>query len=186
MNTIFIIDWDDTLFPTTWYFNKNINKFELENKMKELDKELNKFLSIILKLGRVVIISNASYEWIIESSKFLYEVKKKIENKEIIIVSARQLYQHKTNINNWKVFTFRDYLKNNNHYNNIISIGDAEYEYNALVELYKNNRNKYYKTIKFMKYPNFNNLLIQINILNKIIKNIYCKKQNNDMIFISR
>jgi len=60
-------------------------------------------------------------------------------------------------------------IEKNKHFNNIISIGDAEYEYYALINLFSNYNNthnfKLLKSIKFIRYPNFVQLYKQINLL---------------------
>ena len=186
ISTIFILDWDDTLFPTSWFLTNNINKYKLDNYFNKLDQELNIFLNKLLEVGKIIIITNASYDWVIESSKFLKQTHQLIT--QLKIISAREIYQHKTDQIKWKILTFLEYFKNNiEYYNNIISIGDAEYEYNAIVTLYKlNNKKKiFFKSIKFIKYPTFDYLLEQLKILN-IVDNIYINKRHSDILFVKK
>lgn len=186
MKRIFILDWDDTIFPTSWFLKNNTSNFELDKKLRTLDDQVIILLENLLSLGRVIIITNASYDWILESSKYLPKTKQKLDNKQIPVISARQIYQSKTDIMNWKILTFRDYFKNN-PFNIIISIGDAEYEYRALVFLYKNtnilSNNIYYKSIKFIKHPSYNKISEQLTILNKIINNVSKINNHNDLYF---
>ena len=66
MNTLIIYDWDDTLFPTTFVLNKN----QLDQKELLLLEEQNiKILEKSRQLGRTIIITNASTQWIYNSSE---------------------------------------------------------------------------------------------------------------------
>ena len=72
--------------------------------------------------------------------------------------------------------------------NNIISIGDAEYEYYALLNLYENDPDNYrlLKSVKFLKYPNNNQILEQINIVNNAIENICTHSGHLDLRISNR
>jgi hypothetical protein len=192
-NTLIILDWDDTLFPTSWV-NKNniniinINKLGYQRFFEKIDISLNKLFSNLVNLGDILIITNALLNWIDISSKILplsYNLFK--NNKNIKFVSARGEYSSLTDdINNWKNLAFINELNKKTHQkniNNIISIGDAEYEYFALINLYnKNNNNRLLKAVKFIKYPDNYNIYEQINILNNSIKNICIYKGNLDLV----
>ncbi len=192
-NTLIILDWDDTLFPTSWV-NKNniniinINKLGYQRFFEKIDISLNKLFSNLVNLGDILIITNALLNWIDISSKILplsYNLFK--NNKNIKFVSARGEYSSLTDdINNWKKLAFINELNKKTHQkniNNIISIGDAEYEYFALINLYnKNNNNRLLKAVKFIKYPDNYNIYEQINILNNSIKNICIYKGNLDLV----
>lgn len=191
-NTLIILDWDDTLFPTSWV-NKNniniinINKLNYHRFFEKIDIFLNKLFNNLVKLGDIIIITNALLNWIDISSKILplsYNLFK--NNKNIKFVSARGEYSSLTNdINNWKKMAFINELNKKTHQkniNNIISIGDAEYEYFALINLYNKKNNRLLKAVKFIKYPDNYNICEQINILNNSIKNICTYKGNLDLV----
>ena len=102
----------------------------------------------------------------------------------IRIVSARDIYSKTlSSPTEWKINTFRDILSNItntlptdsdcNTILNIISIGDAQYEYIALLNLdnyFKSNNNKInylLKSIKFVEKPNFDLIIDQMQIVQK-------------------
>ena len=65
MNTkkiVFIFDWDDTLFPTSWINNINNNKYNILNNKKFiiLDKILYLLISKCMIYGEVIIVTNAT------------------------------------------------------------------------------------------------------------------------------
>ena len=132
--------------------------------------------------GKVIIVTNAMLEWINLSSSVLpksHDVVNKLK-----VISARKEYQGKTDMKNWKKMCFLNEM--NNHIqkynlNNIISMGDAEYEYHALVNLYKSQNDhydKFLKSVKFMKSPELEKLLDQLNIVADKAEHI-CKYKNH-------
>src|SRR5438132_10051267 len=69
-NTLIIIDWDDTLYPTTWIVENNIDLTDPKSRYKyikyfeNLDNQLSEALGHMMTLGEVLIITNAMLEWI--------------------------------------------------------------------------------------------------------------------------
>lgn len=125
--SLIILDWDDTLFPTYWIKNNNINIDEIINIMdidfmgveeqlktaiysfKKLDNIIYDFLSKTLAYNSsiVLIITNASYLWVEKTLRLLKKTKKIIDTK-VPIISARDLYRMSSaNTHEWKkkVFT---------------------------------------------------------------------------------
>lgn len=185
LKNIIIIDWDDTLFPTTWL---NQNKINLENiesieeyilYFNEIDRLISDLLYSYNRLGHLYIVSNASIDWIKLCLNRLPKTKYVIVESNIRIVSARDVYS-KLNIpsNQWKIHSFKDIIKNiliNNIIDdkllNIISIGDASYEYDALINLdnyFKNNKievNYLLKSVKFIEKPHVDIVIEQLNMI---------------------
>ena len=105
----------------------------------------------------------------------------------IELVSAREKYQNYVVMDNWKKHTFLDEInKRQTQYNNIISIGDAEYEYNALVNLYKesNIKHKYLKAIRFLKTINNNKFIEQLVLLHQNITHICKLTRHTDIVIM--
>lgn len=190
-NTIIIMDWDDTLFPTSWIGKKEIDLTSIHDVNKysflfiELDSLISKIISKLKMYGKPIIITNATLKWIGICINVLPKTKNIIKN--INIVSARDRYQNKFNDPTlWKKETFKDVHKfhfpDNRFNQNIISIGDADYEHKALIELYGINymgkKHKYLKSIRMIRYPDFKNLMTQ---LNKLYINIdfICKSKKH-------
>lgn len=231
MKNIIFIDWDDTLFPTTWIHNNNIdctNKEDI-NKYKlfflELDKSITNLLEILTNNNdnAVYIITNANKKWVEICLSTLPNTASLIE-KDVIILSAKDNYIQKTSsMMDWKVLTFKDivnniYINNVNINNaleleglyaplhvsnpiqfigNVISIGDSNYEYTALLNLYeyfKSNGFKLYNTskkkekeyllknIKLVEKPEFDILVNQLHVLKKNINDIIEQKNVVDIL----
>lgn len=186
-NTLIIFDWDDTLFPTKWFIKNKINlnkPYDNERYgpyFRHLDNIVHKLLYTCNNLGNVMIITNAMPEWVNTSAEILPKTKKII--KKIKIVSARQNYQDTCKITDWKKMAFKK--ENNKRYINVLSIGDALYEYNALVNLHEKTNNVLLKSIKFVNDPSDTVLLDQLQVLNNSIKNICIAPRHYDLNFQS-
>lgn len=186
-NTLIIFDWDDTLFPTKWFIKKKINlnkqyDYDKYNSyFKHLDNIVYNLLSICTNLGNVIIITNAMPEWVYTSADILPKTKKII--RTIKIISARQNYQHTCKISEWKKMAFKK--ENKKQFINIISIGDALYEYNALVNLHKKTNDVLLKSIKFVGDPTNVTLIDQLQVLKNSIKNICVSPRHYDLNFQS-
>lgn len=197
--TLIILDWDDTLFPTTWVTTNDIN---IKNIMEAnynsiviffstIDIELEHLLQILLKCGHVAIITNAMLNWINISSGILPKTSRLLENNKnnIEIISARGTYQiHSNDPMDWKKYAFSEIIKRNKFrkLNNIISIGDAEYEYKALINLHHhhNSKNsKLLKSVRFVKYPSNHILIDQIRVMQNASIKLCRTKTHLDLRF---
>jgi hypothetical protein len=215
LTNIFIIDWDDTLYPTTWVHKNSIDvtKLELLHDYRvyflELDKTISTLLESLNQVGDIWIVTNASLNWIKSCLLGLELTRKTIIINKIRIVSARDSYSlNNSSPTEWKILTFQDIMENiinkinkrlkPNTFINIISIGDAMYEYMALINLdnfiksytsksssfYSNNKIKYFlKNIKFIEKPNFDCIIDQMNVLDKNKEQIVNKLEFIDLKF---
>lgn len=189
--TLFILDWDDTLFPTNWVYKNGINLMNSSTRdqytiyFQELDRTLSYFLKNLTKMGKVIIVTNALTDWVYISSVVLpktYNIIKKIK-----IVSARGSYRNKSpNMMDWKTMAFRDVVDEefrDSSLMNIISVGDAEYEYQALIALNNKKKNipKYLKSIRFVKNPSHDTLIDQLQVLNLAIPEVWGKNNHLDL-----
>ncbi len=199
--TLIILDWDDTLFPTTWVTSNDINIRNINNTeksissyFKQVDIELDRLLRLLLKCGHVAIITNAMLNWINISSNILPKTSEILSNEsgtfDIEIISARGSYQNVSkDPMDWKKLAFEEIIKNNKFrkVNNIISIGDAEYEYKALINLYedcKSEKNyKLLKSVRFVKFPTNHVLLDQIRVMQDAAIKVCTTKTHLDLRF---
>jgi len=194
--TLIILDWDDTLFPTSWINKNNIEFLSVENRtilynkyFYKIDNNLYHLLTKMTKCGKVFIITNALLNWIDMSVNILPKTSKLLKSNIIKIVSARGEYSHYTsNMTEWKKLAFKRELQlllQNTKINNIISIGDAEYEYMALINLYENNKQKYrlLKNIKFKRNPNIYEIDEQLEITDNAIINVCVHPNHLDLVF---
>ena len=201
--TLILLDWDDTLFPTSWVVKKNIDLTnpDVQNKyivfFAKLDLLLHKLLSNLINYGKVVIVTNAINKWVYISSSIIPNTHRLIKNK-ISVISARDIHQydHPGDGYMWKKLIFKqlvtdyysDYHKDYpTDYQNIISIGDADYEFKALINLYikpKTTKGKrHLKSIRFMSKPSYDTLIDQLEVLNNSINKIIDTNNHMDLVF---
>lgn len=190
-NTIIILDWDDTLFPTSWILYNNIDLTDPHNRIthfnyfQELDNILHELLSNMCMYGEVIIITNAMIKWIELSASVLNKTQKLLN--KIKIVSARENYNKTTEMKRWKELCFMDEINNKNNVpTNVISMGDANYEYNAVINLYKTQKyhdDKYFKTVHFLRNPDKNIILEELNLINNHLYEICSNNNHLDLDF---
>lgn len=194
--TIIIFDWDDTLFPTSWTVDNGIDLTDtnMQNKFivyfSRLDMLVYKLLLNCLKNSYVFIVTNAAIKWI-NTSLIMMPNTKKLIDTNIEILSARDLHQedHPGKIDIWKKLTFQNITNENlvsHKYQHIISIGDAEYEYMALIDLFNKTSvigHRLLKTVKLIKNPSFDSLIDQLEVLNSCLNKIIKKEWHLDLKF---
>jgi hypothetical protein len=177
--TITILDWDDTLFPTT-LVSSNMNWIDDPKSMPDKIKLEFEILSVQIiylitaakTFGDVVIISNAAKEWLISSVILIPNVVEILRTVEII--STREYCQITSDDpQQWKTNTFFKKIgyyceSNPNTILNVVCIGDSIIEYEAIksVEKYINNGDinniVYRKNIKFIDKPSIKSIIKQI------------------------
>jgi len=71
--TVIVFDWDDTLCPSTWisdqhpaitYFRQPPNVPRFTKPLKELEAAVVLLLECAMRLGKVIIITNAKQDWV--------------------------------------------------------------------------------------------------------------------------
>ncbi|OII71957.1 hypothetical protein cand_031360 [Cryptosporidium andersoni] len=163
-STLIIIDWDDTLLPTSWlYENRQVNL--LDNSYGAL---VAQFLQKSLELGKVVIITNASPNWVYQTAELhLKHILPLL--KEVPICSARQFSKNKVNdVIFWKYRAFTSVIKYFSAIvhgkKNIISIGDSQWDKDAVFNVFEANEeiDIVPKAIKFITNPSYDLLCDQI------------------------
>lgn len=184
-DTLIILDWDDTLFPTSWTLKNKTGGQENNHvyNFQKLDTVLYKLFIKLMTYGTVVIVTNAMTKWIISSSNMLPMTQKIIKNN-VEIISARDNFQQQypNQMPVWKKIIFKDLTKNNN-FNHIISIGDAEYEFHALVDLYERSDQKILKAIRFIQSPSFDILIDQLEVLHDTFHKVHVHNNHMDLVF---
>lgn len=184
LNTLTILDWDNTLYPTIGYMMNNGINYD------DLDHKIYSFLSVILDYSRIIIVTDAEIKWIKKCIKDLQYTKQLINENEINILSSRdiikeyeKIYHKDLELSNRKIKIFKSIILLFSKYNNIISIGDSNKEYNALIDLYKNNKKiRYFKNVKFFKHPNNELINEELKLLKHNYFDIYKLQENKDLI----
>ncbi|KAJ1604429.1 apicomplexan-conserved protein [Cryptosporidium canis] len=172
--TLIIVDWDDTLLPTTWLsWNK-----ELDLKNTNFGGIVRDFLKKATELGQVVIVTNADPRWVYETSE-LYLPEILYYLRVIPICSARQFAKgDPSDMKNWKYRAFNCVIQQfSNSFEgikNIISIGDSQWDRDAVFNVFENNKRVEIipKAVKFLGSPSFEALGEEILILTSKLEEI--------------
>jgi len=212
VSNLFFIDWDDTLFPTSYltstFTYKNIidKNFKMDestiNSLKILENEIINLFSVISQYrAQICIITNGKKDWV-QYTSMLYYPKflpflsqlQVVSINKLCIVSARHIYEkvHKDDQSMWKFEAFKSVA---NHYiesndiQNIFSIGDSIAEKYAAkflnADLKMNNviRTEFYvKTIQLLPKPSISALIDEIKRINVKLPTVINKKENLDIV----
>jgi len=105
-NTVLVLDWDDTLFPTTYVrqdcrldWRRTVEaqvmpgrcRDELMANLDRLACKVEAFVNLACSLAHVVIVTLAKRPWVITSAEnFMPRLRKMVQNKNIEIVYARE------------------------------------------------------------------------------------------------
>ena len=186
-NSIIILDWDDTLLPTSFLspggiFNLDIKLSKNDSeKLTKIEKEVSNLLNSAIEKGEVFIITNADKGWVEFSANKFYPSIIGILSK-IKIISAREEYGNvfPGDSAKWKIQTFLDLQKyiNLNLVTNLLCFGDSIIEIKAGKILASKFREAFIKTIKFKEAPKLDDLFKQLNLVNQQFNFIYSSVKN--------
>lgn len=184
VNKIFIFDWDDTLFCTSYLAPNGIfkEKGQLSDKdnmnIAELQKLAVEILSFCINKGDTFIITNAAQGWVQHSVSIFYPQLKELLQK-VVIISARKEFEKKFpgQCRKWKLHTFLRLTECfcSKVLTNLICFGDSNYEIEACHLLSSKFENIYVKSVKFRENPKPEELIKELRLVRKELENIYKK-----------
>ncbi|KAF8818758.1 hypothetical protein IE077_004326 [Cardiosporidium cionae] len=200
-NTLIILDYDDTLLPTNWVavhhkigLNDSIPSL-LQNHLAELSGLAIKTIDFCRKTGRLIVVTNASAEWVVRSGeKFIPAVWNHLKSCEIEIVSARDRWQS-TGLaqRHWKLKIFEEAIRyafekqaQSGKDCCVISIGDGEGEREACLEMWRQTGvNEWmFKSLKLLAQPTCNQLISEHLLIQQAFPDILKVPQSLDMAIL--
>lgn len=203
--TIIIFDWDDTLCPSTTCMRTyglsvlgSPPEGEVRAALEELTKEARLLLASARELAdQVVVVTNAEEGWVELSCKaWLPGLQETISACEV--ASARSTWEPRgvTSPAGWKARTFEDVIEKfysryqNQSWKNIISIGDAPHEREALSRVSKwapchAGKRCRSKSVKFVLRPSIEQLTRELQMLRESLKEIVWHDDDLDLHFSS-
>ena len=182
-NTLFIFDWDDTLFPTHWLtekrliFNDKPDLSHVKGHLELLSNSVEAILQHAQKYGTVMIITNSEHGWVAHScAKFMPSIMPLI--REIEIVSARSLFEPlcPDSPTDWKTSAFQEEVGD---FTNILSIGDSESERHAVKALAATGR--YTKSLKIVERSTPDQIATQLDLITSMLEMIVAHKHSIDV-----
>lgn len=200
-NTLVILDYDDTLLPTNWAAVQNRVALtdpvpaELLPPLAELSDTAIQTIDVCLNTAMVVIVTNASMEWVNRSGeKFIPTVLGHIEKQGIQVISARDRLQN-TGLpqKQWKIKVFEELINDvfgermrDGSECSIVSIGDGEGEREACLEMCRNlGINEWlFKSLKLLSQPTCQQLSSQHVLIQQAFLDILKVRQSLDMAIL--
>jgi hypothetical protein len=184
--TLIILDWDDTLLPSTWLQQNSLTivgptvpTVDQRAVLAKVSKLVIKTLRRAKRLGQVIIITNGEKGWVeLSCSKFLPGVLPLLEG--IKILSARSTFEHAHQQSpiDWKRLAFLreigTFFRAPSQFDeacpkNTISIGDSMQERIALLEA-TTGEEYLAKSIKFEERPSPDKLMKQHRFLRACLR----------------
>jgi len=178
--TVIIFDWDDTLLCTS-YLNmrqdQNLSS-QTERHLREIQGAVKKLLEMAMRLGHTFIITNAMNGWVeYSSAKWVPDLLPVLQ--KIRVISARTKFEQHFpgEVSQWKIQAFLEVQRqlDSQIITNLISIGDSNFEMDAVHVMGKEFAQALIKTIKFRENPSPEELLKQLELVaqkfEKIVEN---------------
>jgi len=201
--TIIILDWDDTLCPTTECMRTqglsvvgDPPSGEFAASLEELTKEVRNVLEACLDIaGLVVIVTNAEEGWVELAQKaWLPGVEDILSRCEV--ASARSTWEPQgvTSPAGWKARTFEEFIDRfysrypNQSWKNVVSVGDAPHEREALARVVRfaprtSSHKCRSKSVKFAVRPTVDQMISELQMLSKSIFEIVTHDGDLDLYF---
>ena len=172
--TVFILDWDDTLMCTYFISLKTHGLSEEEqNIVSNLGKVVTKFLKECSKYGKVIIMTNSCEDWMRKTAENYLKIKPETFDN-IQIISTRDKYLKKgIDKKNWKDIEIKDLLKKyGDKIKNLICASDSDKDIDVFKNISNIKKDINISTIKFKKKPSPLTLKKEIEYLNKYLSEI--------------
>jgi hypothetical protein len=199
--TIIILDWDDTICPSTTCMRTHGLSVlgappdgELAEALEALTREAQALVEKACELAeKVVVVTNAEEGWVDLSCKaWMPGIKDTISSCEVC--SARSTWEPRgiASPAGWKARAFEDAIDKfysqypNQSWKNIVSIGDAPHEREALSRVVRwapSGKKCRSKSVKFVLRPSIQQLTRELQMLRDSLKEIVEHNDDLDLHF---
>mmetsp|Transcript_44291 Transcript_44291/g.117465 ORF Transcript_44291/g.117465 Transcript_44291/m.117465 type:complete len:310 (-) Transcript_44291:624-1553(-) len=178
--TVIIFDWDDTLLCTTFLNFRQDQALSsvVERQLRSIEKAGRRLLELALGLGHTFIITNAMNGWVeYSAAKWVPEYLPVLQKVRVISARGKYEAQYPNEVSQWKIQAFLEVQKqlDSEIITNLISLGDSNFEMDAVHVMGKEFAQAFIKTIKFQEHPNPEELLKQLELVTqkfeKIVEN---------------
>ena len=198
--TTIVFDWDDTLLASYWLQQMGVRASALAETLTPyiveafvpLTETVYDILSKAKAMGTVVIITNATVDWVPLSGSLLMPTIMPLL-ADVRVISAQGKYRHLgISPNFWKRSAFIDeiegvFQRKNGARRNIISIGDSRLEFEAMQNLRRiyaltSPRNTFLKAIKLKDMPRIEGLKAQLDNLSTALLGLVNQETNLELM----
>lgn len=180
---LIIFDWDDTLCPTTWLYDKDmvaksgpITREQYEW-LHVMSVHIKSILSIASTYGHVMILTNASPGWV------PYCVKRYFPDCEAIVLRCDIHYAwnaEETDFRKWKKIHLSTYTTSTTPYARVLGVGDRWDDREAVRSTFENKC--CVKTVKFMNAPEVRNLVYELMAMGHMMDGLIRDCNNYDIV----
>lgn len=161
IKNIIFFDWDDTLFPSTAFLEKD------PCDLNKISENICKILELYSEYGQVYILTNASKNWI---NDCLTKYMPNLEKYNNIFICARYYSDKYDDPMLWKYYSLVDFFDGINEYINIIAFGDSHVERQAFRMLESKYYNILVKNVKYLDLPTVEEIFKQSKLTIENIK----------------
>lgn len=178
--TVIIFDWDDTLLCTSFLNLRQDQPLppSVERHLRDIEAAARRLLELALKLGHTFIITNAMNGWVeYSSAKWVPDLLPVLQKVRVISARTKFEPQYPGEVSQWKIQAFLEVQKqlDSQIITNLISLGDSNFEMDAVHVMGKEFAQALIKTIKFRENPSPEELLKQLELVaqkfEKIVEN---------------
>lgn len=180
--SLIIFDWDDTLMYSSFILQgrRTAVSANTSDHLQSIERAALKLLETALTLGHTFIITNASEGWV-EQCVECYMPSLRQIIKKVRIISARTEHEAECNcLSEWKKRAFLELGRqlDKKLITNLVSIGDANYEMEAVELLGKQFPQSLVKTVKLQECPTPEELKKELDLVAPKLKSIVEKAMN--------
>jgi len=168
--TVIIFDWDDTMLCTSFLNLRGDKSLQpaVERQLRDIEGAGRRLLELAMRLGRTFIITNAMNGWVeYSAAKWVPELLPVLQ--KVSVISARTKYEphFPGEVNKWKIQAFLEVQKqlDSQIITNLISLGDSNFEMDAVHVMGQEFAQALIKTIKFRENPSPEELLKQLELV---------------------
>jgi len=188
--TIILFDWDDTLCPSTWirdnqpalsYSKPAPCEERYQRPLREMQRQAEAVLTLALKMGKVMIVTNAMEPWVETSCRnFMPDLLPLVE--KIPVIYARSIYDggdgacvEPVSPQRWKEVAFGTEIAGfysqyeRQSWKNVVSIGDSIFERDAVRQVVSSRPSAQKKcrtkTAKLLDEPDIFELTAQVKVI---------------------
>ena len=163
---LFVFDWDDTLFPTTWAISNGLLERpaeEIKKYLHPLDILLTSLFNKISPIGTPLVLTNATLDWVKVCKELLPTFASVHASLPIYSVRDAYLKTHPSGGALWKsMFLHKLLFPLSKNWKQLVFLGDGFPEYKAVTDLYKKIPDAKFKFLRFVESPSYVTLADQI------------------------
>eukprot|EP00927_Polykrikos_kofoidii_P079654 TRINITY_DN76450_c0_g1_i1.p1 TRINITY_DN76450_c0_g1~~TRINITY_DN76450_c0_g1_i1.p1 ORF type:complete len:365 (+),score=80.17 TRINITY_DN76450_c0_g1_i1:206-1300(+) len=171
--TVVIFDWDDTLLCTTYLNMRPAPKDQplspvVERHIRGIEAADRKLLTLAMRLGHTFIITNATTGWVeLSAANYMPDLLPLLQR--VPVISARGKFEslYPGEVSKWKEEAFLEVQRqlDSKIITNLISLGDSNFEMEAVHVMGRAFNQALVKTIKFRENPSPEELLKQLELV---------------------